>query len=480
MNLRKNTYLNIVYGLIVVTLAAACSKKEQEGTSEQTGKGDIEYWLTTGDKSSMLKNVPGGISFGPAATGTPLIEIDTTQTFQTIDGFGYALTGGSAYLINQKLDSTRRDALLKELFLTDGDNIGISYLRISIGSSDLDDHVFTYCDLPAGKKDVELKSFSLDTDKKDLIPVLKQILRLNPQIKIMGSPWSAPAWMKTNNSLKGGSLSPAYYEAYANYFVKYIQGMAAEGITIDAITLQNEPENPKNNPSMLMTAEEQAAFVKKNLGPAFEKAGIKTKIVVFDHNCDHPEYPITVLNDAEAKKYIDGSAFHLYLGEIEVLSKVHEAHPDKSLYFTEQWTSPQGEFAGDLRWHTRHLVIGSVRNWSRNVLEWNLAADPQFNPHTDQGGCTMCQGALTIGDSVTRNVSYYIIGQASKFVRPGSVRIASTVPGDLHNVAFTTPAGQKVLVVVNDSDSKKDFAIKIGQKTAPASLPAGAVATYVW
>ncbi len=428
----------------------------------------------------MLKNVPGGISFGTVAAETPVIEIDTTQKFQTIDGFGYALTGGSAWLLNQKLDPARREAILKELFLTDGSNIGVSYLRISIGSSDLDDHVFTYNDLAAGKKDVELKGFSIDADKKDLIPVLKEILKLNPDIKIMGSPWSAPAWMKDNNSLKGGSLKPEYYQAFADYFVKYVQAMAAEGITIDAITLQNEPENPKNNPSMLMTAEQQATFVKNNLGPAFEKAGIKTKIVVFDHNCDHPEYPITVLNDADARKYIDGSAFHLYLGEIEALSKVHEAHPDKSLYFTEQWTSPQGEFSGDLRWHTRHLIIGATRNWSRNVLEWNLAADPQFNPHTDQGGCTMCQGALTVGDSVTRNVSYYIIGQASKFVRPGSVRIASTIAADLYNVAFITPDGKKALVVVNDSDSKRDFAIKIGEKTAPASLPAGAVATYVW
>ena len=480
MKFRNNTYLKTLCCLLIIIVAASCNKKEQEGTSNTTGQGDIEYWITTGDKTSLLNNVPGGISFATVAAETPVIEIDTTQKFQTIDGFGYALTGGSAYLLNQKLDPARRDAMLKELFLTDGSNIGVSYLRISVGSSDLDDHVFTYNDLADGKKDAELKGFSIDADKKDLIPVLKEILKLNPDIKIMGSPWSAPAWMKDNNSLKGGSLKPEYYQAFADYFVKYIQAMATEGITIDAITLQNEPENPKNNPSMLMTAEQQATFVKNNLGPAFEKAGIKTKIVVFDHNCDHPEYPITILNDSTARKYIDGSAFHLYLGEIEALSKVHEAHPDKSLYFTEQWTSPQGEFSGDLRWHTRHLIIGATRNWSRNVLEWNLAADPQFNPHTDQGGCTMCQGALTIGDSVTRNVSYYIIGQASKFVRPGSVRIASTIASDLYNVAFITPDGKKALVVVNDSDSKKDFAIRIGEKTAPASLPAGAVATYVW
>ncbi|HEY9487454.1 MAG TPA: glycoside hydrolase family 30 beta sandwich domain-containing protein, partial [Chryseosolibacter sp.] len=301
-----------------------------------------------------------------------------------------------------------------------------------------------------------------------------------PDIKIMGSPWSAPVWMKTNSLPKAGSLKPEYYDAYALYFVKYIQEMAKEGITIDAITLQNEPENPYNTPSMLMTAQEQADFVKNSLGPAFEKAGIETKIVVFDHNCDHPEYPIAILNDKDAGKYIDGSAFHLYIGEIEAMSKVHEAHPDKSIYFTEQWTSGEGKFDEDLRWHTKHLIVGATRNWSRNVLEWNLAADPNFDPHTDDGGCTQCMGALTIGDSVSRNVSYYIIAHASKFVRPGSVRVASNITDGLHNAAFVDPDGKKVLVVVNDNDSAKNFVIKHNGRFAETSLTAGAVGTYVW
>jgi glucosylceramidase len=369
---------------------------------------------------------------------------------------------------------------LKELFLTDDNGIGVSYLRVSIGASDLDDHVFSYCDLSPGQSDPQLKNFTLKEDEENLIPVLKEILALNPEMKIMGSPWSAPVWMKTNNLPKGGSLKPEYYDAYARYFVKYIEGMSQHGIRIDAITLQNEPENPHNTPSMLMTAQEQTDFVKNNLGPAFAEAGIETKIVVFDHNCDHPEYPIAILSDRDARKYIDGSAFHLYLGEIEALSKVREAHPDKNIYFTEQWTSGEGKFEGDLRWHTKNLVVGATRNWSRNVLEWNLAADPNFDPHTDDGGCTQCMGALTIGDSVTRNVSYYIIAHASKFVRPGAVRVASNITDGLHNVAFVNPSGQKVLVVVNDNDSEKTFAINFHGKFAAASLPGGAVGTFVW
>jgi glucosylceramidase len=256
--------------------------------------------------------------------------------------------------------------------------------------------------------------------------------------------------------------------------------MANEGIALDAITLQNEPENPKNTPSMLMTAEEQATFVKKYLGPAFQEAKLKTKIVVYDHNCDHPEYPIAILNDAEAKKYIDGSAFHLYVGEIEAMAKVRNAHPDKNVYFTEQWTSGNGDFAGDLRWHTKHLIVGAIRNWSRNVLEWNLASDPQFNPHTNDGGCTLCQGAVTIGEAVTKNVSYYIIAHASKFVRPGSVRVESNIVDGLYNVAFVTPDHKSVLILVNDNTAQKDFTIRHANRNINTSLQAGAVATFIW
>lgn len=469
---------NIGLLALILFLGNACNQHHSKG-SDTALSLETEQWLTTGDKKNLLKKVEERVTVIPTE-GLPIIVLDTTQKYQTIDGFGFSLTGGSAYLLHEKLSVEQRSALLKELFLTDENNIGISYLRVSIGASDLDDHVFSYNDMPVGKTDVALKNFTLDEDRKHLIPVLKEILALVPDIKIMGSPWSAPVWMKTNDSPKGGSLNPKYYEAYAQYFVKYIQEMQKEGIVIDAITLQNEPENPKNKPSMLMTATEQATFIKNNLGPAFAKAGIKTKIVVFDHNCDHPEYPITILNDTVARKYIDGSAFHLYMGEIEALSKVQEAHPDKHLYFTEQWTSPEGTFDGDLRWHTRHLIVGATRNWARNVLEWNLAADPQFNPHTDDGGCTMCLGALTIGDSVTRNVSYYIIAHASKFVRPGAVRIHSTIPDNLFNVAFITPDGNKVLIVVNDSDSEKKFVIQQNNKSGISILPAGAVATYRW
>lgn len=435
-------------------------------------------WITKGDGTMLLQKQSSEISFSSPATNEGFIEIDTTQRFQTVDGFGYTLTGSSAYLIN-RMSASEKTALLQELFGSGTASIGVSYLRISIGASDLSPTVFSYDDMPAGQTDPTLANFSLAQDTVDLIPVLKQILVINPAIKIMGSPWSPPAWMKDNNNSKGGSLLPQYYSTYAQYIVKYIQQMKARGITVDAITPQNEPLHPGNNPSMHMTAAQQAAFIKNHLGPAFQTAGITTKIIVYDHNADRPDYPIEVLNDAGAKAFVDGSAFHLYAGDIVALSGVRAAHPDKNIYFTEQWTGANGSFDGDLKWHIKNVVIGSMRNWSRIALEWNLAADPSFGPHTP-GGCTDCKGALTInGNGVTKNVAYYIIAHASKFVPPGSVRINSPAT-PLSNVAFLTPQGNKVLLVLNEGTSTANFNIKAAGKWATVSLPAGSVGTYTW
>jgi glucosylceramidase len=465
----------VLHALAGTILLAGCSSPEK--TTDSTGT--ISVTITSGDKKFLL-SPSDPLTFSDDSISGSIIEVDTNRQFQPIDGFGYTLTGGSAYLLKQKLSDQQRTALLKELFSRDEKGIGVSYLRISIGASDLDDKVFSYNDMEKGKTDPTLANFTLAPDDENLVPVLKEVLAIAPDIKIMGSPWSAPPWMKTNNSTKGGSLKVEFYDLYSRYLVKYIQEMAKRGIAIDAITIQNEPENPNNNPSMVMTAEEQANFVGSFLGPAFTAFGINTKIVIFDHNCDHPEYPISILDNARAKTYVNGTAFHLYLGEINALSKVHDAHPDRSIYFTEQWTSGRGDFGGDLKWHVKNLIVGATRNWSRTVLEWNLANDPQFKPHTDDGGCTECLGALTIGDSVTRNVSYYIIAQASKFIQPGSVRIGSTDNADLPNVAFRDPSGKKILIVLNEAADAKTFGIRANSQTAKATLPPGSVGTFVW
>ncbi len=444
-------------------------------TSEEL---DVSLYLSTYD--GIAKFSKQDKSFTQASENSnPTITINTGETYQTMDGFGFTLTGGSAmHLYN--MSSSKRLALLNELFAHDENNIGVSYLRVSIGASDLDPYTFSYNDLGAGETDIDMQQFSLAPDKAYLIPILKEILAINPDIKIMGSPWSAPTWMKTNGATKGGELKPEYYQAYANYFVKYVQEMAKEGITIDAITVQNEPLHPGNNPSMFMPASDQAKFVKSALGPAFEAEGVNTKIIIYDHNADRTDYPISILDDAEANKYIDGSAFHLYGGEIGNLSAVHDTHPDKNLYFTEQWVGAPGNFGENMLWHTRNLIIGASRNWCKTVLEWNLAADPDLKPHTD-GGCTECLGALTIdGDAVVRNPAYYIIAHASKFVRPGSVRVDSNMPSGLPNVAFQTTNGDIVVVVLNDSSDKKQFNIELNDKMTLVELASKSVGTFVW
>jgi glucosylceramidase len=439
----------------------------------------VNWWLTTNDKSSLLaRQTP--LTFGQNASNSNLtITIDPSVKYQSVDGFGFALTGGSAqHMIH--MSQGERTKLIRELFGNNDDTqIGISYLRVSIGASDLNDHVFSYDDLPDGKTDVNLEKFTLKEDEKDVIPVLKEILAVNPKIKILGSPWSAPIWMKTNNNIQGGRLKKEYYPVYAKYFAKYITGMKKHGITIDAITVQNEPFNDGNTPSMLVLAKDELNFIKNNLGPEFKKQGIKTKIVLFDHNCDAPEYPISILTDPEARKYISGSGFHLYAGQITALSKVHNAFPDKDLYFTEQMVITRNDF--NVANPEERIVIGALRNWSRNVLLWNIAADKFNKPHTDNGGCPMCQGAITIeGDDVGRNLAYYTIAHVSKFIPPNSVRIESTLPGAISDVAFQTPQGKTVLVVANKGKDTQSFNIAYNGKTAQAVLSGGSVATYVW
>lgn len=481
---------HLCIGIVILIIASAIrvySQRQvlQKNTHQPTPKkgqsGRVAVWLTDPGRPVLFVQQPSipflNVSGKPADSNTPTIHINASQTYQTIDGFGYTLTGGSAMLIS-RMNAAARSSLLQELFSTEGAGIGVSYLRVSIGASDLDERVFSYDDLPAGETDPKLAKFSLAPDNEYLIPVLKQILAINPALKILGSPWSPPPWMKSNGNTKGGSLKLEFYDAYARYFVRYIQGMQAAGIRIDAITIQNEPLHPGNNPSLLMLPAEQALFIKQNLGPTFKKAGIKTKIILYDHNADRPDYPITVLNDPDARPYIDGSAFHLYAGPISALSEVHKAYPDKNLYFTEQWIGAPGNLKGDLVWHVRELIIGATRNWSRTVLQWNLAADPEQKPHTP-GGCDQCLGAITInGNSVKRNPAYYNVAVASKFVRPGSVRIESDLPKSLPNVAFKTPEGRVVLIVLNDSPTTHRFAIENNGKRAVTALPGGAVGTY--
>ena len=453
-------------------------------TAAVAAASPVGQWLTNADHSQGLKRPSAGLLFKRGRSSLPTIRVDRRRTFQSIEGFGYAITGGSAQVIMAMSPPARR-ALLTEIFGHGADDAKVHSIRISIGSSDLNDHVFSYDDLPPGQEDRDLRHFSIDEDRKTLIPLLHEILAIDPDIHILASPWSPPTWMKTNGLPKAGSLKPEFYGVYAQYFVRYLRDMKAAGIPIESITVQNEPQYLKNTPSMSMTAAEQAKFIGEHVGPALRAAGLDTRILAYDHNPNRPEYPLTVLADPKAARFIHGTAFHLYEGDPAAMSKVHEAHPDKPLYITEQMVT-------DIDWETQRpastastvsrFMIAPARNWSEGVILWNLAADPAFGPHTADGGCVICQGAVTIdGDTVTRNAGYYTLAQVSRFVTPGSRRIDSTNPDrDIANAAWITPDGRTVLVVANQGVRKTSFAVAADGRIFETSLPAGGAATYVW
>ena len=432
----------------------------------------VDVWMTAKDQSILLEQQASTAFSTDSSSATVQIEIDESTAYQTIDGFGYTVTEGSAEVIST-LDEDTQDQLLNEIY---GDqSLASQVVRISIGASDLSSSCYSYNDV-AG--DTDMVHFSLDgPDRTFLLPLLKKIIGINPQVKILATPWSAPTWMKDNNSYIGGSLLPEYYAAYAKYFVKYLNAMRAEGIEIWAVTPQNEPENPNNEPSMTMNAYEQYVFIDKYLGPAFRRAYLNTKIICFDHNCDNPEYPIEVCN---ASSHAYGSAFHLYGGSITAMTTVRNA-TGKPVYFTEQYTGSGGSFSGDFAWHINSVVLNGLNNWARVILEWNLANNTEIGPHTP-GGCNTCLGAITVTgvSSYERNVSYYIIGQASRFIKSGAVRIASSCSARYMPLsAFKNPDGSIVLLLINNAKATS-IRVSRGASSFAYPVPGGTATTLIW
>ncbi len=438
--------------------------------------GFSQIWMSDPSTQQMLVKQP----LVSSKKGKEGIQINPKQAYQSIDGFGYTLTGGSAQLI-LALAPKQRQALLEELFSRSVNGIGISVLRIAVGASDLDAQTFSYDDIPSGQTDEKLKHFSLKASEADLIPLMKAIKKINPSVKFMATPWSPPTWMKDNQASKGGSLLPQYYGVYAQYLVKYLKSMESLGLQFDYLTPQNEPLHPGNNPSLLMLASQENEFIKNHLGPAFQQAGLKTKILAYDHNCDKPEYPLEILNDPITRKFVAGSAFHLYNGDIAALSILRKAHPDKDVFFTEQWTGAKGDFAGDFNWHIKNVIIGSLVNDAKTALEWNLANDPQWGPHTP-GGCTECKGAITIqaDGHLIRNQAYFIIAQASKFIPTGSKRIElKGLPKGLNGVAAMRPDKQVALLLQNETQEPIKTSISLSNNQWEIEIPKGGVASVV-
>ncbi|MFB6718995.1 glycoside hydrolase family 30 beta sandwich domain-containing protein [Kribbella sp. NPDC056345] len=436
-----------------------------------------EVWLTTADGSRLLAR-QADVAFGSATSGTT-IDVNAGTTYQTMDGFGAAFTDSSTWLTWNRQNSSQRDAMLTKLFdRTNG--IGLSLMRLPIGASDFTansaDYTFddTCCDL---------NDFSINHDKAFTIPVIKAAKAKNSSLKIMASPWTPPAWMKTNNSLYGGSLRTDRHGVFADYYVKYLQAYAAEGLPIYSLAIQNEPHHEAAYESMRMAAGQQADVIKNHLGPKLAANGLTPKLVAWDHNWNEASYATTVLNDAGAKQYLAGSAFHCYGGDVSAQTAVHNAHPDRDIWFTEcsggEWAT---NFGDNLKWNLQNLIIGGTRNWAKGVLFWNLALDQNHGP--TNGGCTNCRGVVTINNgtgNVAYNVEYYALGHASKFVVPGARRISSTnVAGSVETVAFRNPDNSIALIALNPSGSARTFTVRYAGQSFNYTLPAGAVTTFKW
>lgn len=453
-------------------------------SAARAGAWPVQAWVTSGDRTQLLAPV-SGLAFAPAGPAPATIVVDPGQQYQTMVGFGAALTDASAWLLMHRMSPLQREALMQELFGRDRGGLGLSFTRLSIGASDFSLSDYSFDDRPAGQQDPELAHFSLAPQRAEVLPLARAALAINPALKVMASPWSAPGWMKTSDSLITGALRPDRFEAYARYLVRYVEAMRDEGVPVFALTVQNEPGfEPKDYPGMSVSPAARAELDGRYLGPLLRQHHLATRIIEYDHNWDHPESPLAVLADPRAREQVSGVGWHCYDGEPAAQGRVHDAFPDQDTWFTEcsggEWKPNWPE---TLPWMVRNIVIGSTRNWARGVLLWNLALDEQHGPH--RGGCTDCRGVVTIDShtgEVTRNLEYYALAHASRFVRPGARRIGSaSEAGTLDSVAFQNADDASiVLIACNATPAVRPVRIGYGAMAFDASMPADSVATFVW
>jgi glucosylceramidase len=430
-------------------------------------------WLTTADRSNLLRQ-QAGVSFGSGGSG-PVITVNPNTTYQSMVGFGASFTDAAAWNV---FNSPRRDEIMNALF-NPNSGVGMSWLRQPVGATDFSRSFYTYDD---GAADPSLSRFSTAHDNAYILPLVKQARALNPKLSIMATPWSAPAWMKNNNNLVGGSLNDSQIGVYADYLVKFAQAYGAAGVPINYMSVQNEPNfSPPAYPGMKMTASQQSNII-NNLAPKLRSAGLPTKLLGYDHNWDDTNFPQTVNNSTGSN--VVGSAWHCYGGNPSGQSTVHNAQPSKEIFFTECSGTSSGDdaatFRDSLRWQGINLAIGTTRNWARTVTTWNMALDAGHGPVI--GSCDNCMGVVTTnGNNVTYNAEYYVLGHLSKFVQPGAVRIDSTGYGEggIQNVAFRNPDGTIVLVAIN-SGGTQNFQVSYGGQSFGYNLPGGAMATFTW
>src|ERR1017187_176064 len=466
----------------------------------------VNVWVTTADGQQKLsRQAPVAFSTRPPADLT--VTVDPTRTFQTMTGFGGSITDSSAAVL-YSLSTSARDAAMHLLFdPATGD--GLDFLRQPIGASDfVATQAYTYDDLPPGQTDYSQQHFSVAHDEAEILPLLRAAERINPKLTIMATPWSPPAWMKTSGSLIGGRLidNPKIYFSYALYLLKFVAAYRAQGVHVDALTVQNEPQNrtPGGYPGTDLPASQEEKVI-EDLGPMLRAAGLHTKILAYDHNwAEHPndiastppdetsdinDYPQELLS-SPAARWISGVSYHCYYGDPSAMTVLRNQFPGQDIYQTEcsgsQSSDPANTFSDTLKWHARNLEIGSTRNWSKTVVNWNVALDPSGGPHV--GGCSTCTGILTVGpgDTVTPDAEYYALGHLSRFVQPGAVRIASTSfgttgwNGQIMDVAFVNPDGSTVLVAHNENDNPQSFSVSENGQSFAYTLPGDSLATFVW
>lgn len=443
----------------------------------------VQVWVSTADRRLQLAR-QADVAMEPREAQPSDVVVDTQATYQSIVGFGAAVTDASAWLLQNRMSPTQRAALLKELF-GPPPGLAMNMTRLTIGASDFSSQPYTLDDMPVGETDPTLQHFNVTANLHDVIPTVREVLAINPTLRIIGSPWSAPAWMKTSDNLIGGELLESFESAYADYLVKYVDAYRSLGIPIYALTVQNEPGySPATYPGMTMSAATRARLIGQYLGPALAARKHPTRLLGWDHNWDAPDQPLDVLNDPIAARYVDGVAWHCYAGTPAAQSQVRRAYPTKDVYITEcsggDWASAR---KGELMWFARDLLLAGIRHWARGVVYWNLALDQQHGPHF--GGCDLCKGVVTIDaqtGAVTRNDEYYAFAHFSRFALPGAIRVGSSeTDKDVNNVAFLNPDdGSVVLVVVNSRDQARPVSVRQGQAGFAYTMPAQSVATFVW
>ena len=507
----------VIFSAFLAAMAlVACGDKNDEPLPPNTGQetpgddgkdenggGDVAggktVWMLTTTPTKSFDLTESNIDAQPGSSmATKTMKMNPADVYQEIDGFGSAITGSAAYNL-MKMSQADRTAFLTQTF-SPTNGYGMSYTRVPIGCSDFSLSEYTLCD----KEGIE--NFALTSEETQyIIPVLQEIVAINPDIKIIGSPWTAPRWMKVNNltdlqpynSWTGGQLNPKYYEDYGTYFAKWVQAFKDNGINIYAVTPQNEPLNRGNSASMYMGWEEQRDFVKKGLGPKLKEAGLDTKIYAFDHNYnydgmgDQKNYPLKIYQDPEANQYLAGAAYHNYGGNVSELANVHKAAPDKELIFTEStdgfWNDGGQNMAADnvsrhLMEHMENISLANVNNWCKAVVLWNLMLDEQNGPNRP-GGCTTGYGTVDLlnNGQVRKNAYYYILAHMSSVAQPGAVRIGTT--GNQANVvssAFKNPDGTYGLVLLNKNSNSVDFTVADGEYKFPVSLPANSIVSLKW